>query len=222
MKKLNPKYVVYMHTSPSGKSYIGRTVLGMERRWYLHVRKAEKNSDTWFHQAIRKYGPENFTHTILYMSSEKDLRDEEQQLIETYDTYRNGYNMRERDGGLTPGYNHSNETKKKMSKAARGRKKTKEHIAKVAKTSLGNTRRLGTGNHYIIWNDSGIKLYLYGVKRWCDQFSESIVGAKLNPNEIREVAKGAYKRHKGFFCKLVPEAERVKEIDPSGSGAIEI
>lgn len=57
------EYIVYKHTAPNGKCYIGMTCQTLERR-------ARANGEGYigcdaFYHAIQKYGWENFTHEIL-------------------------------------------------------------------------------------------------------------------------------------------------------------
>lgn len=64
------RYVIYCHTSPSGKQYIGQTSKTMEKRWRAHVKEALYKKTTAhvcpiFHAAIRKYGAAAFTHEVL-------------------------------------------------------------------------------------------------------------------------------------------------------------
>ena len=54
-------YVVYKHTTPSGKVYIGITGLKPERRW----RNGNGYKDNeHFYRAILKYGWDNIKHEI--------------------------------------------------------------------------------------------------------------------------------------------------------------
>lgn len=58
--------LIYMYTSPSGKTYIGKTLEHREaRRKYEHAYTASKGSKTGFHNAIRKYGIDSFDYTVL-------------------------------------------------------------------------------------------------------------------------------------------------------------
>jgi group I intron endonuclease len=57
-------YLVYKHTSPSGRAYIGITS-NYSRRCRQHQSKARTGSTLAFHRAIRKYGWSNFTHEVL-------------------------------------------------------------------------------------------------------------------------------------------------------------
>ena len=58
----------YCHThTDTGRKYIGISKRGWLRRWEDHVRSAKRNQHGWSHflNAIRKYGPEAFTHEVL-------------------------------------------------------------------------------------------------------------------------------------------------------------
>lgn len=59
----NKTYLVYKHTSPCGRSYIGRTSNYSERN------RRHKNAGSGcveFKYAINKYGWENFSHKVLF------------------------------------------------------------------------------------------------------------------------------------------------------------
>jgi len=112
-------YVVYIHTNTlSGKSYIGRSVFGIDRRWKYHLNESRNGSQTHFHRAIRKYPDTTWNHTVLFSSFTKEsLIDIEIALIKEYNTYENGYNS-SYGTGRGVGWKHSLNTKDKMSKTA--------------------------------------------------------------------------------------------------------
>lgn len=62
--------LVYKHTSPSGKMYIGITN-DYTRRCNEHLSDANLGSTFAFHKAIRKYGWSSFTHEILAINLTK-------------------------------------------------------------------------------------------------------------------------------------------------------
>lgn len=90
------QWIVYKHTSiRSGKSYIGITRNSMKSRWQEHVRSALKGSSFHFHNAIRLYGVDNWTHEVM---ADKIDTLEEAYVLEKYhikneDTFENGYNL---------------------------------------------------------------------------------------------------------------------------------
>ena len=58
--------IIYKRTSPSGKSYIGKTFLQEQERWKQHVSEANRGEKlTKLNKAIKKYGGENFSVEIL-------------------------------------------------------------------------------------------------------------------------------------------------------------
>jgi len=104
---------VYMHTSPSGHSYIGQTVRTMENRWRQHVAAARdyENSCPAIENAIRLYGSDSFTHEILITTTENLVDYYEHKFIADYDTLvPNGYNIH--PGGV--GHSCTDEMKQRM------------------------------------------------------------------------------------------------------------
>ena len=85
--------LIYKLTSPSGKSYIGQTSVNFSVRFSQHKRAARDGSTCPIHNALRKYGAENFFIEILEEDIPENLLNErEQYYIQKYDTYNNGYN----------------------------------------------------------------------------------------------------------------------------------
>lgn len=86
--------IIYKRTSPSGKSYIGKTFLQEQERWKQHVSEANRGEKlTKLNKAIKKYGGENFSVEILESCLEEpELSKREKYYISYYDTYKNGYN----------------------------------------------------------------------------------------------------------------------------------
>lgn len=74
----------------NGKSYIGQTRYTVEFRWRQHQHKKD---NVYFHNAVHKYGVENFIVETLEECEYKDLNSREIFYIAKYDTFRNGYNL---------------------------------------------------------------------------------------------------------------------------------
>ena len=112
-------YCVYMHTSPSGKVYIGVTCRKPEKRWNYGLGYKENE---YFTRAIRKYGWDSFKHEILYSDlTKEDASKIEIELIKKYDSTNrsNGYNIE--NGGIYTEKTLSEETKRKIGDSHRGR-----------------------------------------------------------------------------------------------------
>lgn len=110
--------IIYMATNRvNGKEYVGQTVDSLPSRRQSHIHSIFNNN--YFHNAIRKYGIDNFDWEILHddISNMNDLNKLEIYYIELYDTFNNGYNL---DLG---GRNTlmSVETKKKISESRIGK-----------------------------------------------------------------------------------------------------
>ena len=135
---------VYMHTSPSGKRYIGITSKKPEYRWN-HGNGYKSNKH--FYSAILKYGWSNFKHEIVVDNLEyKDACLLEQELIAKYNTRdpANGYNNSVGGESGALGVKQSAETiaKRRASRVytsswAKGKHFTEEHRRKISESNKG-------------------------------------------------------------------------------------
>ena len=79
------EYIVYKHTSPDNKVYIGITRMNLKKRWangkgYPHNKH--------FTGAINKYGWNNFKHEILFENLTKhEASDKERELIKDFQAF---------------------------------------------------------------------------------------------------------------------------------------
>lgn len=133
-------FCVYVHTSPSGKRYVGLTSKLPSYRWdngngYKH--------NKYFWSAIQKYGWDNFDHQVIASElSEKEAQDLEIALTKQFNSTdrRYGYNIILGGGGGL-GNIPSDETRRKLSNALKGRtstfaghrhtESTKRHLSEV-------------------------------------------------------------------------------------------
>ena len=112
-------YIVYKHTAPNGKCYIGITKRTMEQR-ACNGRGYVNNHA--FYNAILKYGWDNFTHEILESGlSPEEASEKEKYYIKLYHSRsaENGYNI---EGGGRTCFDMGEETKQKISIARKGKK----------------------------------------------------------------------------------------------------
>lgn len=138
------EWIVYKHTSPSKKVYIGITHQKPELRW-RDGKGYQYNLHFW--KAIQKYGWENFDHEIVAEGlTEEEATALEKELVATYKSAKkqNGYNVAEGghvlseesrrkisrsriERGFVPwskGKHLSAETRAKISNALKGKKRT--------------------------------------------------------------------------------------------------
>jgi group I intron endonuclease len=148
---------VYLITNTiNGKRYIGQTKQTLAKRWNMHV---SKNHCRYLYSAIQKYGRENFIIEVLFDVPTKELANEFE--IEYIDRYRtmfpNGYNILPGGDDRPPmsdeakkkiseqhkgkkhrlGHSPSEETRKKLSLANKGKTLSLEHRKKISDSHLG-------------------------------------------------------------------------------------
>jgi group I intron endonuclease len=133
---------IYKITNPNGKIYIGQTI-DFERR-IKHYKLLKCKEQPRIHRSLIKYGVDNHTFELLHECDKNNLTILERYYQELYkSTGKNGLNCilvatDEFSGG------HSEESKKKISKALKGRNLTNEHKIKIAN---GNSKRIITDEH---------------------------------------------------------------------------
>lgn len=187
------KFLIYKHTSPSGKSYIGQTNDLSKRNW------GHRNSSNCsvFSNAIKKYGWDAFTHEIIAENltlSESNMLEEK--LIKDLNTLvPNGYNLRTGgDSSL-----HSEESKTKNSRSNMGRIIKQETRDKISATTKGKihseeTRRKLSeslkGRPHSVERKNAISVARNSMSEEKKiehraKISESLKGRKL-PDEVKE------------------------------------
>lgn len=154
------RYIYKSTNNASGKSYVGQTN-DVDRRQEEHIADAMHGSDCHFHRAIRKYGKESFTWTLIEECEDHLSNEREAFWIDHFGTFVDGYNMttggdssfertvisvdtrRKMSESHMGERNHnfgvpkSEETKRKMSEAQKGRKLTEEQRRKNREARLG-------------------------------------------------------------------------------------
>ncbi len=136
-------WIVYSHTCPNGKIYIGITSKSFSQRCRPHgngyLRKIKgRYVQSLFARHILKYGWENIQHVILYENlSETEAKEKEKELIKLYKTAGKSLNLTDGgDGCLGVSFHHSDEAKRKIREHHR-RGNSPEIIAKIKATMTG-------------------------------------------------------------------------------------
>lgn len=104
----------------NGKCYIGQSN-DIKRRWKEHRSKYSWKTNHVIYRAFKKYGFENFTFEIVEECEIELLSEKEIYYISKFNTYNDGYNETAGGEGIS-GFNHSEETKRKLSEKLSGEK----------------------------------------------------------------------------------------------------
>lgn len=136
------KYCVYMHTSPSGKIYIGITSRKPIERWgsdgrgYLGKNKNGEFRQPAMANAIKKYSNwDEWQHDIIATNlSQEEAKKMEQELIAQYKSNNSNYGYNISPGGEC--VKLSEETKQKISKSKQG-----THVSKTARLNMSNAQK---------------------------------------------------------------------------------
>lgn len=149
-------YIVYQHKNKiNGKVYIGITSQKPEQRW--GSQGCNYKSSPHFYSAIQKYGWDNFEHNILFTELTKEQAClKEQELIKEYNSMNREFGYNSTSGGdiftmneetkqkisqammgnqNNLGHPCSEEKKKKISNAQKGREFTEEHKQKLSEAA---------------------------------------------------------------------------------------
>lgn len=128
-------YTVYVHTSPSGKRYVGITKQNPKKRWKNG--EGYKAHHPYFYSAIKKYGWENFSHEIVADGlSKQEAEAKEIELIAAYNSNCREYGYNIENGGNSVG-KHSEETRRKISQKLKGHSVSTEAREKLRIANLG-------------------------------------------------------------------------------------
>lgn len=129
-------FIVYRHTCPNGKVYIGITHRTAKQRWqygngYRHNPR--------FQNAIHKYGWDNIKHEILFENlTKEDAEREEIRLISEHKSNQREFGYNQTAGGMVNmGFHVSEQGRKNISKAQKGRKRTPEEIERMRQCNIG-------------------------------------------------------------------------------------
>lgn len=165
-----------------GKSYIGQSQFSLTIRWRRHRVKAKMGSPYYFHNAIRKYGPEAFDCQVLWEGtvSKNTLDAMESTFIFMLDTKAPlGYNI-SNGGRGNSGFKHSEEARAKIGLASKNRVFSPEARQNMSNARKGITLSEETKQKIRLANLGKIRPVEDRLK-----ISEAQIGRKLT-NEWRE------------------------------------
>lgn len=178
--------IIYMAINKiNNKKYIGKTSKSLEQRKLDHEKNSKKGSKLLFHRAIRKYGKENFIWNIICIcKNDNELNNKEIEMIKTYNTIGNGYNI---STGGTGGDNltfNPNKEKicKKISESLKGiirgpqsenhkMKNRNSHLGKKDSDEVKKKKSIAHAKNWKLTSPEGLAIteFEISLKHFCKQ-----------------------------------------------------
>lgn len=205
-------YIYKIVNIVNGTEYIGQTKHDLNIREYYHFRS--KSNCRLLREAIAEYGKQNFYVKLILICFDSDMNIYEREYIKKYNTlYPNGYNIRQ--GGSYG--NHSEETKRIISKSLKGRvghrsnlgnKLTEEHKKKISASLTGRTvtPEAIANNRENHFHKNVIMYDIYGdildKFQSCKLAAESI---NVTKSAISMACNGKRKTVKGYIFKFATD-----------------
>lgn len=218
---MNNTYTIYVHENKvNGKLYIGQTSQKVERRW---LNGEGYRTQSYFYNAIQKYGWNNFNHIILFENLSLDEANIiEEYLIKKYKTLdrKHGYNrkfggenyhvnvdaknrMSKRhanfSGKNNPHYgkSHSEETRKRISQTKKEKYSKENHPMYGKNHSIKAKLKMSDAK--------GVKVNMYDLKENFIKSFNSIAKASTQMNIDRSCismcCRGKLKTSGGYIWK---------------------
>ena len=189
------------YNTKSEKWYIGQTIRP-ESRFKRHIDYAiNKKDNNKFHNALRKYGLDNFVYCVLeenVLIDNLDMR--EIDCIEEFDSFYSGYNLT-LGGSGSRGFIMPDEQKKKISQSNKG--KTKNHLSEETKKKLSESHKGNPG----YWTNKHLS---EETKKKLSESHKGNPGYWTNKHLSEEIRKRISESHKG---KTSPNRKKVLQYD---------
>lgn len=150
----------------NGHVYIGQSV-NIERRYKEHLSRTNNiNSDEYnsaFHRALRKYGIENFSFTVLEECEKQQLNEKEKYWILKYNSYHKGYNETTGGEAQEPSRKINADLAKLIQSLLITSNLTYQEIHQKYDISIGRISEINTGK---IWYDKNLQYPLRSLKTY--------------------------------------------------------
>lgn len=216
-------YIVYQHKNKiNGKIYIGITSQKPENRW--GSQGCNYKSSPHFYSAIQKYGWDNFEHNILFTGLTKEQAClKEQELIKEYNLINREFGYNSTSGGdifvmneetkqkisqammgnqNNLGHPCSEEKKKKIRDAQKGRKFTEEHKQKLSEAAKNRHVPCSEKKKQILKEKSHKKpVYCEELNKVFESVQECSRQLGIPATNISKLCNGRGKTLKGYHLR---------------------
>lgn len=198
---MEKKYKIYKYTSPSNKIYIGQTCRSLRQRSYGGEGYCHS---TYFYNAIKKYGMENFSCEIL----KDNLTLEEANYWETY--YIDFYKSNNREYGYnicSGGNNHTLSEEAKKNSSIRMKNNNPMKNPEVAKRvrNKNKGRKLSEETRKNISNGHKKKILCIDTGQIFESRQAAAEFYGVDPSNIGRAATGEFKTSAGKKWRYIEE-----------------
>lgn len=204
--------------TPTGKIYVGSAIDLHERKTaHFCDLRAQRHCNVYLQNAWNKHGESAFIFVIIELVLLPFLIEREQYWIDRLQVCnpRKGFNLMP-TAGSPLGYTYSEETRKKISAAHRGKPKSDEHRRKLSEANKGKklsieirqklseahrgkphseTHRANLSDanskYWIVTDPQGQRLQVKGLKQFCIEHN-------LSYGSMQKVAYGQREHYKGW------------------------
>lgn len=195
-------YVYAFYCKITRKYYIGQTMRSMNIRVKEHLKKSESVTKNHFHNALHKYGIDNFEIKILHTVEKEckselveELNDLETFEITAHDSLNNGYNSN--SGGKR--YVLSQKLKDLLSESHKGIEFSPEHRKHLSEANIGNPKLINSLRGRIVTDETRKKIsesvkrsYTEEHKRKTSEKTKGMVVSEETKEKLRQFNLGKH------------------------------
>lgn len=218
------KYILYKHTAPNGKVYIGITCKTPAARWGPNGNGYKLSPHFW--KAICKYGWDNLTHEILLFGlTKEEACEKEREYIKKYrsNEQKYGYNM---TSGGEGGFVFVDDVRKKLSSRSKeqwGRLTQEERAAISERAREVSAKRTAKETREIRDRAKKTIRERYTPEQIAERYKKAVksgvatkiakYGCGMSP-EQRAASSERMKKYWEEYRRLHPKAEKKKRYYP--------
>lgn len=195
-------YTIYMHKlRKDNRVYIGITCQNLKKRWQRGLGYIRSS---YFYNAIKKYGWDNFEHIVLFENLTKEEAENlEIELISKFNSNKKGYGFNINSGGFAP--TMTEEQKRKISLSEKGKVIKRETVEKANKTKRERYAKYGLTEKELERYKKRTKTIL------CIETNKTYYGTKelkkngFNVTGVYQVCNNKQKTANGYHWKYIGE-----------------